>query len=202
VDFVKGCIDLAPDVGTSVVHMMAGATPAGVARERAWGWLLEGIAACARYASEQGVILAFEACAGTTVANMADLNKFLADLGEEKLYINFDASHLVLAGDNPIDCVRTLGSRIVHAHAKDARHRLPSEGKISIFGHLVDFEFPPLGKGIVDLREVVGALREIGYQGFLSVEYEAYFFGYHKERWDPWEAAAQSKRFMDDLLSG
>ena len=44
----------------------------------------------------------------------------------------------------------------------------------------------------------VMALREIGYQGFLSVEYAAHLFGYQE---DPWEVAGQAKRFMDDLLS-
>lgn len=39
-DFVKGCIDLAPDVGTNIVHVIGGGVPEGVSEEQAWGWLL------------------------------------------------------------------------------------------------------------------------------------------------------------------
>jgi len=198
VDFVKGCIDLAADVGTSVAHGIAGVPPAEVTREQAWGWLLESVAACTHYAAERGVLFALEAAVTTLVASMADLSRLLADLGEEKLYVNFDPSHLVVAGEDPAEWVRTLGSRIVHAHVKDAKSMLPGEGKASLLGTPVDFEFPPLGKGVVRFREMIGALREIGYQGFLSVEHEANLFGCQE---DPWEVAAQAKRFIDDLLS-
>ena len=200
-DFVKGCIDLAPDLGTDVVHGLSGAPPVGVAREGAWGWLLEGVADCTRYAAERDVKFGMEAVGFCLVANMADLDRLIADLGEENLYVNFDPSHLPVAGEGPADWVRTLGPRIVHVQMKDARIYGPNE-EVSPPGVPLDFECPPLGRGIIDFGEIVGALRGIGYQGFLSVEYSAHHFGYHEDPWDRWEAAAESKRFMDNLLSG
>jgi len=196
VDYVKGCIDLALDVGTNVVIGLTGAPPDGVPREKAWGWLLENIAACTRYAAERGIRFGIEAVGFCLVATMADLNQLLDDLKEEKLYVNFDPSHLPVVGEDPAEWVRTLGSRIVHIHVKDARIRGPDEEKMLFMGVPLDFECPPLGKGVIRFGEMVGALREIGYQGFLSVEYAAHVFGYPG---DLWEAAAQSKRFMDDL---
>ena len=201
-NYIKGCIDLAPDVGTTVVHALAGPPPTGVERERAWGWLLESLTTCIHYAAERGVTFGFEAVVGSIVANMADLSRLLADLGEDKLYVNFDPGHLVLAGEDPAEWVRTLGSRIVHVHIKDARiippgFEFPPLQK-GAFRVSTDFEFLPLGKGVIRFGEIVGALREIGYEGFLSMEYEGLAFGYQD---DPWDVAVQTKRFMDDLLS-
>jgi protein FrlC len=203
VNFVKGCIDLALDVGTSIVHEISGpAPPPELGREKAWGWLLENIADCTRYAAERGITFAFETSGASLVHSMADHSKFLADLADEKLKVNFDTSHLLVMGENPAAWVRKLGLRIVHVHMKDARILQTGEERTSFWGEFVlDFDCPPLGQGEVKFGEIVDALREIGYQGFLSVEYMGHLFGYHEDRWDPWEAAAQSKRFMDDLLS-
>jgi sugar phosphate isomerase/epimerase len=55
-----------------------------------------------------------------------------------------------------------------------------------------------LGRGLIDFGALVGALREVGYEGFLSMEYEGIFFGYME---DPWEIAAQTKSFLDNILS-
>ena len=44
----------------------------------------------------------------------------------------------------------------------------------------------------VPAPEPLGALRDIGYRGFLSVEHSAHYFGQHQDPWDRWEAATQS----------
>lgn len=202
VDYIKGCIDLALDVGTSVVLTGSGSPPPpGVARETAWGWLLENVTICTRYAAERGVRFSMEAIGHCLIATMADLKRCLDDLKGENLYVNFDPAHLPVVGEDPAEWVRTLGSRIVHIHVKDTRIMGPDEEKKSFWGVTLDFDCPPLGKGVIRFGEIVDALREIGYQGFLSVEYAAHYFGYHEGEWDRWEAAAQSKRFMDALLS-
>ena len=200
-EFVKGCIDLALDLGTDVVHGLAGTTAVGVDRQRAWEWLLEGTAECTRYAVERDVKFGMEAVAMCLVANMADLSRLLADLGEEKLYVNFDPSHLPSVNEDPAEWVRNLGSRIVHVDMKDTRIYEPHAEKVSFSGVPLDFECPPLGRGVVDFGAMVGALRDIGYLGFLSVEYSAHYFGYHEEPWDRWEVAAESKNFMDTVLA-
>ena len=201
-DFMKGCIDLALDLGTDVVHGLAGTPAPGVDRQRAWEWLLEATAECTCYAEERGVKFGFEAVAMCLVANMADLSRLLNDLGECNLYVNFDPSHLPSVNEDPAEWVRHWGSRIVHVDMKDTRIYEPHEERVSFSGVPLDFECPPLGKGVVDFGAMISALRDIGYQGFLSVEYSAHYFGYHEEPWDRWEVAAESKQFMDTVLTG
>jgi sugar phosphate isomerase/epimerase len=197
VDFVKGCIDLATDVGTNIVHAISGLPATGVARERAWKWLVESISACIDHAVERGVVFGIEADEIMLVASMADLGQLMADLETAKLHVNFDASHSIPMGEDPAEWVKTLNSRIVHVHLKDVRPREPSKKQASLFGIPVEFEYPPLGKGIIDWKELFGALRQINYSGFLSVEYAAHHFGYRE---DPWEVASEAKRFIDNVL--
>ena len=201
-DYIKGCVDLATDVGTGVVHILVGQPAEGVSKERNWARLLENLATCIHYAEERDVALGLEAVVGSTVATVSDLSRLLADLGEDKLYVNFDPSHLVIADEDPAEGVKTMGSRIVHVHVKDAK-KIPAgfefpplpEGTIRL---TTEFEYLRLGKGFIDFGAFVGALREVGYDGFVSMEYEGFFFGYME---DPWEVAVQTKSFLDNVLS-
>ena len=197
VEFVKGCIDLATDVGTNIVHAISGLAPAGVPRERAWTWLVDSVSDCIDYAGERGVVFGIEADEIMLLASMADLGQLTTKLEPAKLHVNFDASHSIPMDENPAEWVKTLSSRIVHVHLKDVKPREPRVEQASLFGIPVDFDYPPLGLGIIDWKELFGALRQINYSGFLSVEYAAHHFGYRE---DPWEVAAAAKRFVDNLL--
>ncbi len=201
-DYVKGCIDLATDVGTGVVHILAGQLPDGVSRERVWAGLLENLATCIHYAEERDVALGLKAVVGSMVASISDLSRLLADLGEDKLYVDFDPTHFFIADEDPAEGVKTMGSRIVHVTVKDAK-KIPAgfefpplpEGAMRLS---TEFEYLSLGKGVIDFGALLGALREVGYDGFLSMEYEGIFFGYME---DPWEVAVETKSFLDNALS-
>jgi sugar phosphate isomerase/epimerase len=62
------------------------------------------------------------------------------------------------------------------------------------------FLFPMLGEGRVDWRAFFGALDEIGYSGYCSVEFES--FDYYRQvlKGSPEEAARVSKLQIDALL--
>ena len=201
-NYINGCVDLAADVGTGVVHILAGHLADGVSRERAWAELLENLATCIHYAEERDVALALKAVVGSMVASISDLSRLQADLGEDKLYVNFDPTHFFIADEDPAAGVKTMGSRIVHVTIKDAK-KIPAgfefppvpEGAMRI---TTEFAYLPLGKGVIDFGALLGALREVDYDGFLSMEYEGIFYGYME---DPWEVAVQTKSFLDNALS-
>ena len=122
-EFVKGCIDLATDVGTNIVHAISGLAPTGVPRERAWTWLVDSVSDCIDYAGERGVVFGIEADEIMLLASMADLGQLTTKLEPAKLHVNFDASHSIPMDENPAEWVKTLSSRIVHVHLKDAKPR-------------------------------------------------------------------------------
>jgi sugar phosphate isomerase/epimerase len=99
-------------------------------------------------------------------------------VGRRKAFgFNFDPSHLVWQGVDPVKFIRAFQDRIYHCHVKDCIRTLDGESSI-LASHLSfgdsrrgwDFRSP--GRGEVDFEEIVRALNEARYAGPLSVEWE------------------------------
>ncbi|PHS15262.1 MAG: AP endonuclease [Blastopirellula sp.] len=95
----------------------------------------------------------------------------------EEFGFNFDPSHLIWQGIDPVEFIRAFPDRIFHVHIKDAIVTL--DGRTSILGSHIDFGSPKRGwnfrspgRGGVNFEEIIRALNDIGYQGPLSVEWE------------------------------
>ena len=90
---------------------------------------------------------------------------------------NFDPSHLIWQGVDPVKFIRRFGDRIWHVHMKDASVTLDGESGI-LASHLSfgdsrrGWDFRSVGRGDVDFEGIIRALNEIGYNGPLSVEWE------------------------------
>jgi sugar phosphate isomerase/epimerase len=90
---------------------------------------------------------------------------------------NFDPSHLLWQGVDPVEFLREFPDRIYHVHVKDAIVTL--NGRSGILGSHLDFgdprrgwDFRSPGRGRVNFEEIIRALHQIGYEGPLSVEWE------------------------------
>jgi sugar phosphate isomerase/epimerase len=97
--------------------------------------------------------------------------------GREEFGFNFDPSHLIWQGVDPVEFIRRFGDRIYHVHMKDAIVKL--NGRSGILGSHLNFgdhrrgwEFRSLGRGGVNFEEIIRALNDVGYEGPLSVEWE------------------------------
>jgi len=90
---------------------------------------------------------------------------------------NFDPSHLIWQGIDPVQFIRTFADRIYHVHIKDAVVKL--DGNASILASHLNFgdhrrgwDFRSPGRGGVNFEEIIRALNDIGYEGPLSIEWE------------------------------
>jgi len=90
---------------------------------------------------------------------------------------NFDPSHLIWQGVDPVEFIREFGDRIYHVHMKDAIVKL--NGRTGILASHLNFgdprrgwDFRSLGRGKVDFESIIRALNDVGYTGPLSVEWE------------------------------
>ena len=90
---------------------------------------------------------------------------------------NFDPSHLLWQGVDPVEFIRAFPDRIYHVHIKDAIVTL--NGRSGILGSHLNFgdprrgwDFRSPGRGGVDFEEIIRALNQIKYDGPLSVEWE------------------------------
>lgn len=94
------------------------------------------------------------------------LLEFIADVGAENLFINFDPANLILYGmGDPIESLKKVGSKVRSIHCKDA---LATKGTPGVdWGQEV-----PFGTGEVGAETFLKTLRDIGYDGPLTIERE------------------------------
>ena len=95
----------------------------------------------------------------------------------EEFGFNFDPSHLIWQGMDPVEFLRAFPDRIYHVHIKDAATTLNGRSGILAshlnFGdHRRGWDFRSPGHGDVDFEAIIRALNDIGYTGPLSVEWE------------------------------
>lgn len=95
----------------------------------------------------------------------------------EEFGFNFDPSHLIWQGVDPVEFIRAFPDRIYHVHMKDAIVKL--NGRTGILSSHLNFgdprrgwDFRSLGRGGVNFEEIIRALNDVGYTGPLSVEWE------------------------------
>ena len=95
----------------------------------------------------------------------------------EEFGFNFDPSHLLWQGVDPVEFLRAFPDRIYHMHVKDAIVTL--NGRSGVLGSHLNFgdprrgwDFRSPGRGGVDFEEIIRALNQIKYEGPLSVEWE------------------------------
>lgn len=95
----------------------------------------------------------------------------------EEFGFNFDPSHLIWQGVDPVEFIRAFPDRIYHVHIKDAIVTL--DGRSGILASHLNFgdarrgwDFRSPGRGGVNFEEITRALNAINYQGPLSVEWE------------------------------
>jgi sugar phosphate isomerase/epimerase len=98
-------------------------------------------------------------------ASAAHVAALVRIVGSPSFGAIWDLHHPMRVGESPADVVRALGSVVRLVHVKDARRRGD------------DWELVPLGEGEVPVRESLAALGALGYDGWLSVEWE--------RRWHP-----------------
>jgi len=93
------------------------------------------------------------------------------------LGLNFDPSHLIWQGVDPVMFLEDFHERVYHVHAKDVAVNL--NGRNGILGSHLPFgdvrrgwNFVSLGHGDVDFDKICRVLNQYGYDGPLSVEWE------------------------------
>jgi sugar phosphate isomerase/epimerase len=130
-------------------------------------------------AHTHGVRVAFELLPGFMVYNPATFLQLRDAVGD--IAVNFDPSHLWWQGIDPIAAIELLGSTIVHVHAKDMQLVAEEIRRNGVFdlrpAEQTDVRswnscLVGRGHGRDAWRDVVQALRDIGYDGVLSLEHE------------------------------
>lgn len=122
--------------------------------------VLDALRDIATHAGERGVEFWFETGQETPVT----LLRVFQDLGLGNLGINFDPANLLMYGKaNPIDALDIIGKYVRGVHAKDGEY--PTNGRE------LGVE-KPIGEGRVNFPAFLARLRDLGFDGALTIERE------------------------------
>lgn len=132
---------------------------------QAWDMVFDAFDTLTPLAESLHVTLAVENVWGMVCHDFFTMHHLISRYNSPFLGVNFDPSHDQLAGNTDMEfLIRQWGiQNIKHIHMKDAAGT-QTRGNVL---------FPPLGAGLVDWGGFVRGLDAIGYDGVLSVEYEA-----------------------------
>ncbi|MHB8611431.1 MAG: sugar phosphate isomerase/epimerase family protein [Candidatus Dormibacteraceae bacterium] len=200
-DDLRQAIRLASALGVNRIVAMSGCPGAGPADRSAphfsgGGWLpdLERIAEwqwtervapywteLAAFARNEhpGLMICFELHPGTFVFNYETFSR-LRQLGSN-LGVNLDPSHFFWQSMDPLAIVEALGDRIGHVHGKDTTLH---EQRLALNGMLdnrwpqpaedMPWNFATVGRGhdVEWWRRFIQLLRDKGFRGTVSIEYE------------------------------
>ncbi|MEA2442938.1 MAG: D-psicose/D-tagatose/L-ribulose 3-epimerase [Thermoleophilales bacterium] len=158
VDYYRGCVDLAADVGAPTVGLI----PAAIGRvdgsvADAWELAVAGAREVAEYAVQHGICIGVEAVNRyeTFLVNTADQAlAFVADMGADNAGVILDAFHMQLEEQDSAAAVAAAAPRLRALHLADS-NRLG------------------LGRGQLDVAPLVSAAHEAGFDGPFVFEFTA-----------------------------
>jgi sugar phosphate isomerase/epimerase len=134
----------------------------------------------ARTCRAAGVKVAVEMHPNFNVYNPETMLR-LRDVAPDVIRCNFDPSHLFWQGIDPVAAIRALGDCIGHVHVKDCRleaRNVAVNGVLDTkpFAREADrsWLFRTIGDGhdVAVWKDIMNALRDVGYDGVLSIEQE------------------------------
>jgi sugar phosphate isomerase/epimerase len=126
--------------------------------DRNWNDYVDGLKECAQYAEQAGVKYSLEPHPFRYGANTEGLIRLIEAIDSPAIGVNFDPSHLFPSGDIPHMVLYRLAGKILHCHFSD------NDGETNV-------HWRP-GKGKIDWKAVLAALKDTGFDGVVSLEFE------------------------------
>ena len=195
-DHLKACIRAASMLGVDTVGTFIGRDLTASVADN----LREGSAVLpplVSYAADHGVTLVIENCPmegwgpdgyPANLAYSPELWDWMIEMG---FRLNFDPSHLMWIGIDPVAALKEYVPFVKHVQAKDVQIDDAARQRYSMFGRAVSrrdgwdtgwWRYRVPGLGQVDWSGIIDALYEGGYDGTVSIEHEDPVWGGSSER--------------------
>lgn len=172
IDELLKTIDAAAALNVGIVCALAGMPLPGKSKMDTIREDLPGIfGPILEHARKKNVRIALENWWRTNIQHLDHWKALFEVLPQENLGLNFDPSHLDKMEIDYLSAVSEFKSRIFHTHAKDVVVNYAHRRRVGVFDG-ADSRFTIPGTGRIQWPEYIGRLREIGYNGVLSIEHE------------------------------
>ena len=157
-EFLKQCIERTAELGGKLIcgplYAGLGVMSGRRRTEDEWKRGVEGLQVAARQAVKLGVTLCIEPLNRfeTYFLNtLSDAAQLVHDVGEPNVLVHFDTFHANIEEKHPADSLRAVAKKLGHVHISENDRGIP-------------------GTGHNDWPGILKALREIGYEGWMTIE--------------------------------
>ncbi len=165
-----------------------------VMNDEEWDLLTEGLNKLGQIAKEKGMVLTFHHHMGTVVQTEEEIDRFMASVDPELVFLLFDSGHLSFAGIDPEKILRKYVNRVRHVHLKDLRKNVVEQSrneKWSFLKGVREGTFTVPGDGDVDFAPIFKILEEADYKGWVVVEAEQ-----DPAKANPFEYALKARKYI------
>ena len=178
----KRWIDMTHTLGGSYCRVLSGQRRPELSMDEGVKLAAESIQACLPYAQERGITLILENHYKDDfweypefAQKMDVFCKLVDSIHHPNFGVNYDPSNTYLAGEDPLDLLYRVSSRVVTMHASD---RYLIEGTIEdlrkeeggALGYAKRLRHGEIGKGMNNYDAIFTELKRVGFNGWISIE--------------------------------
>ena len=163
IDHTLDCIKLARKLGVSNISTEPGGpvNSQGLSENELLRIFESGINEVLKTAEDENVTVLVEPEPGLLIENSEQFIKFIKNFDSKHIGLNFDIGHFFCVGEDPSQVIYKLSEYVRHVHLEDIAADRTHH-------HLM------LGEGAIDIESVFKSMKDIGYEGFITIELYPY----------------------------
>ena len=201
-DYIRACAA----IGVSVYFICM--IPEDPSRERAenFGYMVESYGELRAVFEENDAYLVIEGWPGpgSLVCTPETYRAFIEQIGSANMGVNYDPSHLLRMGIDPIRFLKEFVGHVFHVHGKDCMiidENLYQYGNLQPATFAASYKYGGMnwrytipGHGLSDWKIILSILRDHGYGGCVSIELEDHY--YDDTEYDQKQGVLQGVKFL------
>jgi protein FrlC len=171
--------ELCADLGGKTLLYVAGWQIFGTSRQQAFAWSRDALAEIAPVVAGFGVTAAVEPTPtdSNLIETYDDAIELMEAVGAPNVKLMFDTIHVLYRNEVPTDYVYRMAKHLHYVHLAELNRLAPGQGRCDWVG-------------------LIAALKEIGYDGYLSME-----IGFNRRDVEPDLVARQAYDYIKPLIS-
>ncbi len=179
IDQYKKVTELCADWGGKILLYVAGWQVFGTSRDQAWGWSRDALIEIADFAKGHDITVCIEPTSADSnlIDSCDDVMTLMAEVDRPNVKAMFDTFHTLYRNEVPTDYVYRLGADLKHIHIADVNR-------------------DPPGAGVVDYVALMAALKEVGFDGYVTPE-----VGFTRRNVEPDDMARRAHDFLRPLMT-
>jgi sugar phosphate isomerase/epimerase len=162
IDHTRRALTLARELGSPCITTEPGGpVEPGGSWSAALKLFVEMLKPVAEHAEKESVLLLVEPEPGLLIESSEQFEEFMRHIDSPAVGLNFDVGHLYCVGEDPAVALVRLAKYVRHIHLEDI-------AATRVHAHLIP------GDGAIDFTSTLRAVRQIGYNGWVTVELYPY----------------------------